>query len=141
MESFFDTSVLIAAFVGTDPRHTASFNALECAEKDQSACAAHTLAEVYSVLTRLPLKPPISARRAADYIAVIGERLTIIPLATSEYSATIEAMAKRGIAGGRIYDALLLRGAEMCDPNVIYTWNVKHFQAIAPDLADRIRTP
>jgi predicted nucleic acid-binding protein len=48
-----------------------------------------------------------------------------------------------GRLGGHhnFYDALLLRCARKCNAQTIYTWNVKHFEAIAPDLAPRLRMP
>ncbi|GAC1639669.1 MAG: hypothetical protein NVS9B14_20930 [Candidatus Acidiferrum sp.] len=53
----------------------------------------------------------------------------------------MRAAAERGIAGGRVYDALLLQCARKSKAEIIYTWNLKHFQAIAPDLTKRMRTP
>jgi hypothetical protein len=41
----------------------------------------------------------------------------------------------------KVYDALLLRRAEKCGAERIYTWNLSHPRRIAPDLADRGRTP
>jgi predicted nucleic acid-binding protein len=46
-----------------------------------------------------------------------------------------------GFASGRIYDALLLRCAAKVKAQTIYTWNLKHFRAVAPELAGRMRTP
>jgi hypothetical protein len=49
--------------------------------------------------------------------------------------------AVQGFTSGRVYDALLLRRAAKAKAQTIYTWNLKHFQAIAPELSDRIHTP
>jgi len=54
---------------------------------------------------------------------------------------TIQKAAESGLTSGRVYDALRLRCAAKVQAQTIYTWNVKHFQAIAPALASRIRTP
>jgi predicted nucleic acid-binding protein len=45
------------------------------------------------------------------------------------------------LASGKICDALLLACAVKSEAQVIYTWNLKHFQSIAPHLADRIQDP
>ncbi len=66
---------------------------------------------------------------------------TVITLDKSEYYNTIERAAENGFTSGRIYDALLLCCAAKAKAGVIYTWNLKHFRAIDPKLADRIRTP
>jgi hypothetical protein len=43
--------------------------------------------------------------------------------------------------GGRIYDALHLRRARQAACDRVYTFNVRHFQQLAPDLAGRIGAP
>ena len=43
--------------------------------------------------------------------------------------------------GWRIYDALLLQCALKAKADVIYTWNLKHFQQLAPNIASTIKTP
>ncbi len=43
--------------------------------------------------------------------------------------------------GAIIYDALILACARKARAEVIYTWNVKHFRLVAPDLSDRIVEP
>jgi predicted nucleic acid-binding protein len=55
----FDTSVLIAALVVSHPQHAACFPRLKAAQSKQiqGFISTHTLAEAYSVLTRLPFSP------------------------------------------------------------------------------------
>jgi predicted nucleic acid-binding protein len=43
--------------------------------------------------------------------------------------------------GGIIYDALLAACAHKVNAERIYTWNVRHFKLVAPDLEARIMTP
>jgi hypothetical protein len=43
--------------------------------------------------------------------------------------------------GGRVQDALLLACAAKLKAQMIDTWNLKHYQAIARELAAGIRTP
>ena len=56
---YFDTSVLIASFVEDHPNFEKSFYWLEkvITGKEQGLISSHTLAELYSVLTALPVKP------------------------------------------------------------------------------------
>lgn len=79
--------------------------------------------------------------QAMLFIADIRTRLSLISLTSDEYLAALQNVAPRGFAGGRVYDALLLACAIKCKAETIYTWNLKHYQAIAPDLASIIRTP
>ncbi len=62
MKVLFDTSVLVAAFIANHPEHTDSLPWLQRvqAEKIAGFISAHTIAELYAVLTRLPRQPRIS---------------------------------------------------------------------------------
>lgn len=141
MSSFFDTSVLVAAFWGDHPNHSASLRLLAGASKSNAACGAHSLAEVYAVMTRLPVKPAIFPEQAMLFVQEILARLTIVCLEEADYMTALQQAAEQGVSGGRIYDGLLLQCARKVDANTVYTWNVADFRRIAPDLVDRIRTP
>ena len=75
------------------------------------------------------------------FVQEIRDRLTVITLSEQEYAQAIQGCAERGFSSGRVYDALLLACAAKSGAQTIFTWNVKHFRAIAPDMAKRIRTP
>jgi predicted nucleic acid-binding protein len=141
MKEFFDTSVLVAAFVGDHPHHAASAKVFVKATKKHSFVAAHSLAELYSTLTSLPLKPMISPDQAILFIQEARNRLSVVTLDETEYYAAIEQMAEKRITGGRIYDALLLHCALKAKAETIYTWNLKHFQRLFPELSEKVKTP
>ncbi len=141
MSIFFDTSVLIAVFWGGHPGHTESMEIFRQATRDDAFCGIHSLAEVYSNLTAMPLRPTTAPERALLAIEEVRRRCSVVELTEEEYVATIERTAQRGFKSGIIYDALLLRCARKVQADVIYTWDTKHFRFIEPELADRIRTP
>jgi predicted nucleic acid-binding protein len=141
MREFFDTSVLIAAFWRGHPDHVSSVKLLGSANKKQSACAIHTLAEVYAAMTALPVKPMLPPEQVLLFVQEVRDRLSLVSLREDEYFATIERAAGRGFTSGRIYDALLLRCAAKVKAETIYTWNLRHFQGSDPGLASKIRTP
>jgi predicted nucleic acid-binding protein len=141
LREFFDTSVLIAAFWHGHPHHEASIKLFGAATKKRAACGVHTLAEVYAAMTVLPVKPMIPPEQAVLFVEEIPKRLTVVSLNDDEYFETIQKTAELGFASGRIYDALLLRCAAKVKAQTIYTWNLKHFRAVAPELAGRMRTP
>ncbi|MEO8127372.1 MAG: PIN domain-containing protein [Bryobacteraceae bacterium] len=141
MKEFFDTSVLVAAFWRGHRDHDASLDLVAGANRKNSACALHTLAEVYSTMTALPVKDSIPPDQAVLFVQEVRDRFHVVPLDESEYFATITECAERGFTSGRIYDALLLRCAAKIKAEVIYTWNLKHFQAIDPRQAARIQSP
>ncbi len=141
MNEFFDTSVLISAFWAGHPHHRDSLRLFASAKRETSACGMHSLAEVFASLTALPVKPAVPPEQALLFIEEMRLRLKVIVLNDRDYFDTIHAAAMQGLTSGRIYDALLLRCASKSGARAIYTWNVKHFRAIAPELAERIRTP
>jgi predicted nucleic acid-binding protein len=141
MKEFFDISILIAAFWGGHAHHQSSITRLGAANKKHSACGTHSLAEVYAVMTALPVKPAIPPEQALLFVEEVRDRLTLVSLDGEEYFTAIQKSAERGFASGRVYDALLLACAAKVRAQSIYTWNVRHFQALAPELAARIHIP
>jgi predicted nucleic acid-binding protein len=141
MKEFFDTSVLIAAFWRGHPDHEVSLKLVSAAERKKSACALHTLAEVYATMTALPVKDIIPPDQALLFVQEVRDRCSVITLDPDDYYSTIASAAENGFTSGRIYDALLLRCAAKVKAETIYTWNLKHFRALDAKLAGRIRTP
>ena len=77
----------------------------------------HSALETYSVLTRLPGDARL---RPDDAAHLIGERFpTIVPLAAAESLALIPRLARLGIAGGAVYDALIAVTALSADATLI----------------------
>jgi predicted nucleic acid-binding protein len=60
MKAFFDTSVLVPVFYGDHVYHHASLVAFVQCNKSNGWCGAHSLAEVFSTLTRMPGRHRIS---------------------------------------------------------------------------------
>jgi len=141
LKFFLDTSVLIAASDAEHPHHEASIQYLESAETLTTCCAEHSLAEVYGVLSRLPGGKRVRPEMASALAAQIAQRMTVVLLTGEDYLATIATCADAGLAGGKIYDAMLLMCARKIDAEWIVTWNLRHFQEIAPDLKRRIVEP
>jgi predicted nucleic acid-binding protein len=69
------------------------------------------------------------------------ERLTLIALTDEDCVRTIEDNAGLGIVGGTIYDALLARCAVKAKAETIYTWNIRHYQLLGPNITKRLSTP
>ncbi len=138
---FSDTSVLVAGTTPSDPRHEACIRVLAVADRKGGACAAHSLAEVYSILSGRPRPLRMSPAIAMQIVRHTSERFKVVTLTPSEYLTTIESLTKLGQSGGITYDALLVACARKVDASQIYTLNTKHFRLVAPDLADRILEP
>jgi predicted nucleic acid-binding protein len=141
VKCFFDTSVLIPVFLEDHVHHEASLAAMVSADKSRACCAAHSLAEVYAALTRLPGKHRLSGAQVLLFLEEIESRLTVVTLDSREYYSAIRRAAAAGIIGGTLYDALLAHCALKVKAETIYTWNVDHFRRLGGDVARRVRTP
>ena len=141
MKGFFDTSVLVPVFYGDHVHHSASLNLFIQFDKNTGCCGAHSLADVFSALTRMPGKHRISGEQAMLFIGSIRERLSVVSLTGDEYADALGASAARGIVGGGIYDALLAHCAIKAQAEVIYTWNGRHYSQCGPEVTQRLRTP
>jgi predicted nucleic acid-binding protein len=139
--NFFDTSVLVPAVRQVDARHPQSSALMRSATPDRDATAAHALTEVFSTLTRLPKGEWVPPAPAQAIVADLSLRLTVVSLTAIETLGVIRDMSTTGLGGGMIYDAIILACARKIRATAIYTHNVKHFQRIAPDLANIIREP
>ena len=144
MRILFDTSVLVAAFSKSHTHHPQAFPWLHKAKAGEFEflVAAHTLAEVYSVLTRLPLNPKVTPATAWS---LIHENLLtsaeIVALSEADYLSTIRRTSDQDLAGGMIYDALLVRAAEKSRADQLLTFNERHFRRIWPEGASVISIP
>ena len=141
MRWFFDTSVLIPAFVEDHADHERCLAAYAPSHKRIACCAAHSLAEVYAAVTRLPGSFRASSEQAMLFLEDIKEHLTIVSLDSDEYFRAIQRAAVNGIAGGTIYDAILAACAIKAKAETIYTGNQKHFSRFGADVANRLRKP
>jgi predicted nucleic acid-binding protein len=141
MKTFLDTSVLVPVFHGDHEHHAASLDVFVQCQKTDSCCGAHSLAEVYAVLTRLPGKHRISGEQAMLFIGDLRDRLTVIALDSDDYAEILRNSAALGIVGGTIYDAILAGSALKAGVEMIYTWNVRHYRQLGPDVARRLRSP
>ena len=141
MKAFFDTSVLVPVFYGDHVQHGSSLELFIQFEPSTGCCGAHSLAEVYSTLTRMPGKHRISAAQAMLFIGSIRERLSIIALEGDEYADALTTSAALGMVGGGIYDAMLAQCAMKAQAAAIYTWNIRHYELCGQEVARRLRTP
>jgi predicted nucleic acid-binding protein len=141
VRAFFDTSVLVPAFLEDHEQHEPSLQTLLRADKRHGYCAAHSLAELYSTLTRLPGRHRLSGEQVMLFLENIRERLMVIALDANEYYEAVAEAAATGVIGGTIYDAAIARCALKARADTIYTWNVRHFQQLGPEISKRVRTP
>ena len=98
---FVDTSVAVPLVLSSHEAHRVT-----CGAVDDRAVeiAAHAALETYSVLTRLPGDARLTTLDAA---LLIGERFGPVVVADGVWLNLIDDLARVGIAGGAVYDAVI----------------------------------
>jgi predicted nucleic acid-binding protein len=145
MVLFFDTTVLVASLSEAHPHfaQAAAAVARVIAGKDKGFVSQHSLAELYAALTRLPVLPRIHPLEAVRMIREnVLQHFQLVPLVKEDYLEVLAMVSGAGWPGAKIYDALLLRCAEKCPAQRIYTFNLRDFQEMAPSrLQQKICSP
>lgn len=128
-----DTSCIVAAILSWHEQHEQARTAIEQRLLDGQLMliAAHTLVEAYSVLTRLPARhrvaPVVAARLIDEGFCDVGK---VVGLNARSYAKLLRKAPAAGIAGGRIYDAVIAQTAMQGGAQVILTFNARHFATL-----------
>ena len=144
MRILLDTSVLVAAVVESHPAHSQALPWLQRVRNngDAGLVAAHSLAELYAILTTLPVQPRIPPSIARQLIQHnVLDICEVVFLSDQDYAAVIDHLADLGIIGGATYDALILHAAAKANVDQVVTLNEKDFRRVYPALTDKIVSP
>jgi len=139
-----DTDTIVASIAVGHQFHEEAWHVRELVNKGEVAghISTHCLAEVYAILTRAPFQPKFTPTEVWQVLEDdILPTFEIIALDQADYRRTVEACSRQRWVGGRIYDALHIAAARKAECDILYTFNVRHFRELAPDLATRIRAP
>jgi predicted nucleic acid-binding protein len=126
-----DSSCLIACVCAWHEQHEAAVDALESRRGAGQVLvlAGHALAETYAVLTRLPAPHRLAP---ADAGAVIQQSFAsgtkVVALPGPAYAAIVRRLAREGLSGGRIYDAIIAESARRGRAGTLLTFNPRHFE-------------
>ena len=143
MKVFFDTSVLVAAFVETHPQNSACLPWLDRVQtlEIQGVISAHTLAELFSVLTRLPRQLRIPPQLAQELMQINLQHFEKVPLQIEDYDWAIERMVCLKLSGGAIFDALIAAVVLKVEVDRLLTLNPKHFSRLGVEIASIVQIP
>ncbi len=135
MRVCFDTSAVVAALLQKHPHHALAFPQLQAVQtgENQGHLTTHALAELFATLTALPLRPKLLPK---DVQRIVQESIlphfTIIALEATDYQDAMTLTVAQNCTSGAIYDALHLIGARAAGCQKLFTFNLRHFQALAP---------
>lgn len=94
--------------------------------------ATPVLVEAYAVLTRLP--PPHRLSPADSSTLLVANFITraveTAALEVNRYRCLVESAPRRDIAGGRIYDAVILDCGLAAKADVLLTFNERQFRQL-----------
>ncbi|NES71205.1 MAG: type II toxin-antitoxin system VapC family toxin [Okeania sp. SIO2D1] len=143
VKALFDTSVLVAALWTNHPKHSACLSRLKKVKSGniQGIICTHTLAELYSVLTRLPIKPAVSPKLAQQLIRENLAEFEVISLSTEDYQTVINKMVNFNLTGGGIYDGLIAQVVFKVEVDRLLTLNPNHFIRLGEEVAKLVEVP
>jgi predicted nucleic acid-binding protein len=141
VKTLFDTSVLVAAMIESHPAHPKAFAWLQQVKNSTiiGYVPAHSIAELYAILTVYPIKPrihPLIARKMIWHN--VFEIFNVVSLSAQDYAEITEHLSESEIIGGVTYDAVILYTALKTDIDRILTLNPKDFRRIYSELSDKI---
>ena len=141
MKILFDSSILIAAFVESHPKHKSALSFLMKAKDKEfePLISSHSILEMYSVLTSAPFKPKITPLIAKQLIENnIKNFVKTIYLTDKDYFEIIEKMNISNLSGGIVYDAIMVECALKAKADEILTLNAKDFLHLTKGTSIRV---
>jgi predicted nucleic acid-binding protein len=125
----------VAAVCSWHEHHEATRREVERrgAAGERLVLSAHSLAETFSVLTRLPEPYRLSPKDAFALIEANWAETNLIALTSSDYRFTLRNCRDLSIGGGAAYDALIAACARKARVAALVTWNVGDFERFFDD--------
>jgi predicted nucleic acid-binding protein len=96
--------------------------------------AAPALIETYAVLTRIPPPHRLSPTSSKMLLEAnfMGDGVETVALDADAYRRLLERAPERDIAGGRIYDAIIVACGLAAGVDVLLTFNDRQFRSLVP---------
>lgn len=138
-----DTSVMVAALVEPHPSHQRALRWIEAvaAGRAKAECSWHAAAETWSVLTRLPIEPPISPALAEMAVDRLLKKVEPVEMDGETYRDALRRCSERGLRSGALFDALHLVSAERRKVDAFVTFNRTDFERLTVDGSPRLVVP
>jgi hypothetical protein len=95
----------------------------------------------WSVITRLPVSPHVTAGAAARLVERLVEHVRPLAMTSALDRKAIRRCAERGARSGAIFNALHLAAAEVSRADVFVTLNPGDFERLASERGPRIIVP
>ena len=141
MKVLLDTNVLVAALVKDHAHHGETLPWLQQIIRNDiaGAISAHSLAEVYTVLTKA-LKIPTAVALQLIETNILGH-IEVVVLDGEDYHNLLKHCVHLNVSGPKVYDALIGWAAWKADVDFLVTKNKKDFDALYPASTNKIIDP
>jgi predicted nucleic acid-binding protein len=139
----FDTNVIVAGFLVDHDRHALCRWWLDRARNNefQPLISVHSLAEIYSVLTRLPMPHRLSPQTVERMVNENLANFERIALSVTDYELVLADAVRLGIVSGGVFDALIGRAAIVGRADRLLTFNVRDFERLGDSVRGLIQVP
>lgn len=143
MKVAFDTSVIIAGTHDLHPHHRRAVVWIDAVlqQRITGVITWHALAEIWSVLTRMPLPARLTAEQALRVVRRVQGVFQLHPPEAAVYDEALQRCTDRGFASGVVFDALHLVAAERAGAEAIVTFNGADFHRLAGPTSPRVVIP
>jgi len=117
--------------------------ALKATRGEIEGCiGTHTLAELYAILTSLPVQKKVPSTDVWRLIQdSVLSSFEIVQLTKADYQFVLESLSQNNIRGGTTYDALIAHAAYKANVDKLLTLNQNHFKRVYPSLSSIIEEP
>jgi predicted nucleic acid-binding protein len=139
----FDTSVLVAGLLASHRHHARAVVWMRAAAAGQieAVASVHALNEVWSVLTKLPVTPPIAGSDARRAVVDAVSRFELVPLTMQLCVDSLDRCGARGLRSGAVFDAVHVLSAEAAGADVMLTFNARDFIRLSVPSGPRVLEP
>ena len=96
-------------------------------DQEELVVAAHSLAEPYAVLTRLPSPHRLRAEDAMALLEANWRATRAVYLPVEETWRVLREAQQLGTTGGQTYDVIIAAGASKTGALTLVTWNLRHY--------------
>jgi predicted nucleic acid-binding protein len=103
------------------------------ARREAVVLAAHSVAEAYSVLTRLPEPHRLRPEDALALIEANWSASRVVALSAADVWRVLRKCRDLQIAGGAVSDALIAASAQKARVSTVLTWDVSVFERFLGD--------
>jgi predicted nucleic acid-binding protein len=139
----FDTSVIVAGTHEMHPHHQRAIVWIDAVLEGRitGILTWHAVAEIWSVLTRLPVPSRLSPEQAMRVVRRVQGAFQLHPIEPPVYDEALQRCTDRGFVSGVVFDALHLVSAERVGAEALLTFNGADFLRLAGPNSPRIVIP